>query len=156
MNILGDMRGVATKVREASGRKSAIALAGVILLSTVTGGAASAALGLQFNQTVNVTLGEVTQAQSDLYITSVDYSGPGNDVDTVTITVENNGGNQKTGNLQVALIDEKDGTVVAKNASSETITVGTSSPTTVDVSLNTSVSRANFTTTDIQIGNVST
>lgn len=85
----------------------------MILVGALVGAGVVGALFLTYNEEIRISTGELTQTQSDLVIEDVDLEGPGNNVETVTLTIDNPTADLITADVTVSLVDQ-DGTLVTE------------------------------------------
>ena len=79
-----------------------------------------------------VFFGEVGFVESDLAVTDVETDGPGINYDEVTVSVENSGNEDITGDVEVALFDT-DGEIITNPSDEVTVTGGGTAEVTFDI-----------------------
>lgn len=124
-----------------SKKKWVVLVALIFFVGTVAG-----AVGVSFTQTVSVSYGEVSYVQSGLVVEDYSADGPGINVDTVDVTVNNTESSSTKANVTVYLLDS--GSEVRKG--STVTTFGADSTQEVSISVS-RIKESDFSSVDIRI-----
>lgn len=129
-------------------RKKPIAIMGAVLLLAAAGtGAGAVAIG--FADTVSVSFGEVEYSQSELTVTDTVFVGPGNNVETVEVTVNNPSADMISADTSVYLMDDADNTVITEGSSTDEF--ASDGKTTISVDLGDKTNRNKIDALDIRV-----
>lgn len=104
-------------------RKKTIIIVILIALIAFIGGASAATGFLEYSENIGVSYGDVTYTNSDLNIVDHELVGPGNNVETVDVTIDNTGTSDITANVSVALLDSN-GNELTTGQTQSTISAG--------------------------------
>lgn len=118
----------------------------ILILGSV--GGAAAAIGTGFTETVKVSYGEVDYQQSDLYVEDYEVKGPGINVDSIDVTINNTVQDSKTADVSVYFMS---GNSVISEANVSGESWSSDQEKTINMNLNSSVKEKNYDSIDVEI-----